>query len=568
MREPGGDDHVALSTATIFEDAVYLSEALSLPVDQTEDDIDAELVLLAQESGIQDPDQFLYPPLDISRALSTVTLDSDHRSSISVHSQETQSTSVTSAPSRTSRDQIYRSERSPPQRMPPRPARASLTIEHPTLAINALASDAKETPSRSTSSVSGPILSSSSSSTGPAPRRKRGSGLFNMFRKDSSSCMSQSHHGYSKGRRLKLECGHSLSSSAIRVHIEEARQRCGQSAPSCCGIALPKEALETVMAKEEAELVINQRVPSPDTESARDSGYCEKGVSSVDLPSLPVLPLQPATSASLPLIPRRRRHEAISIDAALATESFKIFRVQEKEQFEQVAAFECNQRKALSAYHTFSLKQLAAQHKTRKDEKMEQHTQDLEHLEELQIMAEHDLRKAQEVETQNVATALKHMEKYCLGSGQSHPDHPHIVTQEDFKKLDRQRMLQQSLPRRQENAINVLRARQERETKNRVRKQGAELDSMDATHERERAAEESEHAKEAEKLETVIETRRRRLLQRWDLKFEMWRRAWEEQHGTTVTVPLEHETWPLQATTTMTPIPESSSLSHYVQAVA
>jgi hypothetical protein len=129
MPESQEDDSGALSTAPIFDDTVYLSEALGLPIGQTEDDVDAELALLATESGIQDPYLFLCPPQDISRALSTVTLDSDHRSSLSIHSQETQSTSFTSAPSRTSKDQANHIERLPVMRTPPRVARASPTVE-------------------------------------------------------------------------------------------------------------------------------------------------------------------------------------------------------------------------------------------------------------------------------------------------------------------------------------------------------------------------------------------------------------------------------------------------------
>lgn len=194
--------------------------------------------------------------------------------------------------------------------------------------------------------------------------------------------------------------------------------------------------------------------------------------------------------------------------------------------------------------------------------------QDLERQEEAQIVAEHDLRQAHEVETQNVATALKHMEAYCLGSGLEHPDNPHVVTEEDFKKLDRQRMVQQGLPRKHENAINVLRAKQERDIKRKLEKQREELGLLDAAHDGERASEEIEHASEMSRLETLIEERRKRLMQRWDLKFEMWRRDWEQQHGTPVTLRLEHETWPLRATKTMTPIPETSSLAPYVQAMA
>jgi hypothetical protein len=335
------------------------------------------------------------------------------------------------------------------------------------------------------------------------------------------------------------------------------------------------------MATEEAELLTNKALPSPGMETIRDSGYNEGVVSAIESSgdSSPAPSTIPSPAAS------RRRHEAINIDSALAKEAFKSFQSQEKEQFERVSVFESNQRKALSAHHTSSLKRLAALHAAGKEEKLQQvslhtgfppcvslrtsqHILELEHLEEVQIMAEHDLRQAHDVETQNVATAIKHMEAYCLGSGQSHPDYPHIVTEEDFKKLDRQRMIQQNLPRKHENAINVLRARQERETKNKLRKQETELDLLDVAYERERAAEEAEHATEMERLEALIETRRKRLRQRWDLKFETWRKDWEAQHKTSIDFSLEHETWPLQATTTMTPIPESSALAPYVQAVA
>jgi hypothetical protein len=194
----------------------------------------------------------------------------------------------------------------------------------------------------------------------------------------------------------------------------------------------------------------------------------------------------------------------------------------------------------------------------------------MEHLDDVQILAEHELREAHEVEAQNMATALKHMEAYCLGSGQSHPDHPdpHVVTEEDFKKLDRQRMKQQSLPRRHENAINVLRAKQQVQMENRLQKHEAELGRLDEAHEKEKAAEVAEHAVEVEKLETTIEHRRKRLRQRWDLRFEMWRRDWETQHKSAIDFTLEHETWPLHTTTTMMPIPESSALAPYVQAAA
>ncbi|KAL5117764.1 hypothetical protein ACEQ8H_004374 [Pleosporales sp. CAS-2024a] len=522
MSAPQRHAAAALTAATIWDDAVYCAQALLLSADQTEDGMESELVLLAEERRVQEPWKFLSISRHVERALSTVTIDSDPRSSASLHSHDTQSTSLTSAPSRTSRDPIHNTDRFPAMPSTTPPVRLSAR------------------PSSSTLSVSQSALSDSSSSSHPAPRR----------------------------RRSGLHCGHSLSPDAIQAHIKEALQSGGQTVPSCCRMPLPRRLLDTVMAPEEAHVLTDKALPSPRLDTIRDSGYNEVGLAAQDTSRSPDEPPQPmSTHASA--VPSRRRHEAINIDSALAKEAFKSFQSQEKDQITCVAVFESNQRKALSAHHAGSLKRIAVLHESSKNEKMQQHVLELEHLEEVQIVAEHDLRKAHDVETQNVATALKHMDAYCLNSGQPHSDHAHVVTADDFKKLDCQRMVQQNLPRKHENAINVLRARQERETKNKIRKQEAELSLLDAAYERQRATQEAEFAAEMEKLAALMEKRRRRLQQRWDLKFQMWRIDWETQHNTAIDFDLEHETWPPDTTKTMmTPIPESSALAPYVHALA
>ena len=189
-------------------------------------------------------------------------------------------------------------------------------------------------------------------------------------------------------------------------------------------------------------------------------------------------------------------------------------------------------------------------------------------MDDVQLVAEHDLRTAQDQESQNVATALKHMEAYCLGTNVNPSEHTHAVSEEDFKKLDRQRLIQQNLPTRLQSAINVLRARQERETKRKLRKQEEELKAMDEASKKQRAAREVECSQELERLETVIQARRRRVMQRWDLKLEMWRRDWEEQQRAQLTARLEHESWPPSKTQNALPIPESSGLAQYVKAAA
>lgn len=192
-----------------------------------------------------------------------------------------------------------------------------------------------------------------------------------------------------------------------------------------------------------------------------------------------------------------------------------------------------------------------------------QHGLALERLDEFQIVAEHDLRKAHAQEIQNVATALKYMEAYCSGAN---PDPAHKVTEEDRKKLERQRMMQTKLPAKHESAINVLRAKQERDTKIKLQKQQTELQQLDAEYEKEKRAEELQYVKDSSRLDALIQSRRRRAIHRWDLKFEIWRRDWENQHGTTLNGRLPHEDWP-ETTDMEAPITCSSSLALYTQVI-
>lgn len=352
--------------------------------------------------------------------------------------------------------------------------------------------------------------------------------------------------------------------------------------PDCCGVPLPRAILETVLTKEESDRVLEGAVQSPELDSLRDSGYSENGMSSIDLPRPAQISL-PAVSKSMPNTPPRRTSLQLpNGNPVLANAALKSFKAQQKEQFERVAAFEHNQRKALQAHHECSLKRLAAQHQNSRDERREhvsnvtphhcthltyatQHVLELEDLEDAQITAEDNLRNAQDVESQNVATALKHMEAYCLSSNSDH-GLVHTVTQDDFKQLDRQRLYKQNLPQKHASAINVLRSRQERAMKLKMQKQAAELAEMDVEYEKEKAAEEWQHAQDSERLTTIIEARQKRLQQRWDLKYEMWRKDWESQHGT----HLENLDWPLktQYGGAICGIPESSETTTPIHAAA
>lgn len=178
MPLPRRDD--ALTTMHVFDDAVYLRDALGLPVNQSEDDVDAQLALLAQESGIENPYRFLCSVQEISRALSTTTVGSAHSSSLSIHSHQTQSTGFTD-PSRTSREQPH-VKRLPPQQTTPTLVRASIAVESP---MDYFPANFKQRHSTASTFSAAHSMSSSASSLQKTSTRRKRASFLSMFRRDS-----------------------------------------------------------------------------------------------------------------------------------------------------------------------------------------------------------------------------------------------------------------------------------------------------------------------------------------------------------------------------------------------
>ncbi|USP82480.1 uncharacterized protein yc1106_09754 [Curvularia clavata] len=539
------DQPALLTTAPIFDDAVYSSEALALPVNQSEDDLDAELVLQARQSGIHDPYRFVPSPAVVSRAMSTMTLDSDQTSSRSMHSQETQSTGFT-APSHASRDHVYSTDYMSAKRAPPLLAHVSPSLENHQLSVERTECFLQSTRSSDLSNRSS-VSSNLSSSHQEQSRKKRGSALFSMLRKEAKQFATTGLHS-------RVATSYSYSCPSPLHHNPHGKSPSTESVCGHCGNTLGRSLPKNAATKAEKK--------------SHSKSNSQVSVVSPDRPSPPKTPDLSETSLAQADVPARRaRHEPINIDSALAQEAFKSFKVQQKEQWERVSTFECVQRKALAAHYRNELERLQVQYEARQSERIKQHASDLDRLEERQVLAEHDLLETQAQEAQNVATALKYIEAYCLGNSTSQ-ERTHNVTEEDFKKLYRQKMLQQDLPRKHASAISVLRARQEVDYKRRLETHEAELRQLEADLKKAESTKEAEYKKEQEQLEALIETRRKRLQQRWDLRFEMWRLDWETQHNTSLTDKLEHEEWPPRKADHVIVIPDASALAQYIKAAA
>ncbi|OCL07209.1 hypothetical protein AOQ84DRAFT_62801 [Glonium stellatum] len=543
MPSSAADDLADLSSSLLFDDAVYRREALGLPVEQTEDELDERIAIEARESGIEDPYRCFTPELhDLSTAISTLTVSSAYRSSMSIHSRESHSTGFTSDPSRTSKDQHLDSPSASRSHQLPR---TSLSLENYDSLLERFRPSMRHSRSSSTASTAGSAsLFSTSKKPGASVKRKRGPSLLSMFRREPHNCTSRVRHGHHVNPFTpRLECGHTLTKYATRIHVQEAIESGGRLLPNCCGRPLPRFVLEAVMTKEEMDDFLALFTQYPDLEYATGVRYSHDGVIEISPPAgcqslCDVAPELACASAETTLECDEQ------LKAAMADEAFRALHAQREEQFQRIVEFESKQRQAISAYHEKVRRRLSSQVARNKAERAKEHAQALEQLEEAQVAAELDLRKAHVQERQNVATALKHMEAYCNGLTTSGMESKHTVSEDDKKKLKRQHALQDNLPHKHDSAINVLRAKQEKDVKVRMHKQNAELVQMDHEFEKENRLLEMHFLKESSRLEALMESRRRRAVARWTLRTETWRKDFENQHDTILPGRLPHLDWP------------------------
>jgi hypothetical protein len=153
------------------------------------------------------------------------------------------------------------------------------------------------------------------------------------------------------------------------VHVQEALASKEQIAPACCGLPLPKDVLQMILSDDELAFLARKTLSLPDVGSLRDSGYGEQFISSVELPRL--------NSEALSTIPTIVHQEPSQIDEnsltlALANEAFRSLKKEQKDQFQCVAAFESDQRKALAAHYRWSLQRLSSQLAYTKAERIKQ----------------------------------------------------------------------------------------------------------------------------------------------------------------------------------------------------
>jgi len=244
---------------------------------------------------------------------------------------------------------------------------------------------------------------------------------------------------------------------------------------------------------------------------------------------------------------------------ALESYSYKGTLAVAQEQGQRFVVFAQKQRSALAWLHGKLKGDMRIKYARKRAELRIKHQGALDQLEERQLEREMALQQSQKEEARNVATAVKYMQRYC--EGYETKDAHRSITDEDRRRLERQKQNQEKLGRRHESAINVLRGKQELEKKVRLAEQKKELFELDKAMKAEMAALEET----SRKLERLIQKRKEQMECQWNLMLEVWRKETELEMGSnTLHGSLPKIPWPLD----WKPDAESDSVLDEYQALA
>lgn len=138
---------------------------------------------------------------------------------------------------------------------------------------------------------------------------------------------------------------------------------------------------------------------------------------------------------------------------------------------------------------------------------------------------------AHEKEQVDVATALRHMERYCHNRDIPAQGTPRHITADEWIALARQRATKNNLEKKHAKAIAVLRSKQEGSIEMLKRRQAKEEREVDEARRQGEEEDEQQMKDEEQRLDNVIVRRRRRVEKRWELQMEIWRKTLEATMG-------------------------------------
>ena len=194
-------------------------------------------------------------------------------------------------------------------------------------------------------------------------------------------------------------------------------------------------------------------------------------------------------------------------------------------------SFQASQTRLMRTAHLQAKRNALTTYKARQFHLENTHADALVDLEHRHLDAEDDLRKGLEAEIKNCDVKLKHMQAYCNPRSHVEGMPRREVTKADYRKLEQQYHIRNTMDNLHTSKINVLRERQGKQLERIMAKQQAELEQAETDFEQENVDLDQRFREEAESLGEEFQQRRKRLVRRWGLVERIERRKIENDSG-------------------------------------
>ncbi|PHH67948.1 hypothetical protein CDD82_974 [Ophiocordyceps australis] len=207
----------------------------------------------------------------------------------------------------------------------------------------------------------------------------------------------------------------------------------------------------------------------------------------------------------------------------------------QEQEMVRFCTFMAETRASLQARYSEQRLALGQKHREQEDRLKEEHTRTACQLEDGQIQEEMELRANLEQSERSIRVRIKHMEAYCEGLSHPNPQGSHmpprVVTEQNLRDLGSQYNMRDSMQRRHEAKINMMRDRQSKRMSELLEKHEDELEKLAHGQQADRDELETAHVRQSQHLSSTIEARKARLTARWHMETEVLCRELEDRDG-------------------------------------
>jgi len=226
------------------------------------------------------------------------------------------------------------------------------------------------------------------------------------------------------------------------------------------------------------------------------------------------------------------------------SEAFAALKQEQEAELARFLEFQRRMRQTMEERQASKRVALRDEHDTSVEKVQARHARTVQHLDDIQLGAEVDLRFSLAQSEKSIMIKLKHMEAFCQGRFKGDQEAPsREVTQRHLDQLEQQYRIRDGIERKHQSQINVLREKQAQKMEELIDRLARELkEELDKNAEAMEGLA-VEFANEADWFAQVFQERKSKMARRWTLAIEVLRVEQETLHKARFG-PMSPPRWP------------------------